>query len=303
MPPPSPDGAPAIVVAGVSRFYAAQPALRGVSFGVAPGERVALLGRNGAGKTTLLRILAGVLDPSAGRVQIAGADPSEPDPGWRARLGFLPEQPPLHDDMSVAAYLEYVAELRGADAAAAERVIAQCELGSHAGRRIGTLSHGFRQRVGLAQAIVHQPQVLLLDEPAAGLDPAQTAALRTLLQSLELTLLLSSHLLSEVARIATRYLVLEEGRLVRDFGASDEQEGVRLRVEPASGVPAPHRILVDVVGTTSFEAIDECTFRIATGDRAAVCRALIAAGHELVALERPTSTLSELEAIFGEAAP
>ncbi len=302
MPPASPEGAPAIRVAGVSRFYAAQPALRRVSFTVADGERVALLGRNGAGKTTLLRILAGVLDASAGQVRIAGADPLDPDPAWRARLGFLPERPPLHDDMNVAPYLLHVAELRGAEPRAAAQVLQRCDLGPYAERRIGTLSHGVRQRVGLAQAIVHGPRVLLLDEPAAGLDPAQTAALRTLLQSLELTLVLSSHLLSEVSRIATRYLVLEEGRLVRDFAAADEDERVRLRVEPAPGVPAPERILVDVVGQRGFEMLDASTFRIDPAHRAIVCRALIGAGHELVALERPTSTLSELEAIFGEVA-
>lgn len=300
--PASAKGAPAIHVAGVSRFYATQPALRQVSFSVDDGERVALLGRNGAGKTTLLRILAGVLDPSAGEVRIAGAAPSDPDPAWRARIGFLPERPPLHDDMDVAPYLRHAAELRGADPKAAARVIERCGLRRHAERRIGTLSHGVRQRVGLAQAIVHGPRVLLLDEPAAGLDPAQTLGLRELLQSLELTLVLSSHLLSEVARIATRYLVLEEGRLVRDFAATDEDERVQLRVEAAAGIPTPERILVDVVGRDGFETVDGTTFRIDAADRAAVCRALIAAGHELVALERPTSTLSELEAIFGEVA-
>jgi len=298
----SPQGAPAIQVADLSRFYAAQPALRHVSFSIASGERVAILGRNGAGKTTLLRILAGVLDPSAGQVRVAAATPSDDDPSWRSRLGFLPDRPPLHDDMSVAAYLEYVAELRGAPRNAARRVVERCELEECAHRRIGALSHGFRQRVGLAQALVHEPPVLLLDEPAAGLDPAQMAALRSLLQSLELTLVLSSHLLSEVARIATRYLVLEGGRLVKDFATGAEDPRVRLRVAAAPGVTPPRRILVGLVGMEGFEAIDEETFRIDASDRAAVCRALLAAGHELLALDRPTSTLSELEALFSEVA-
>lgn len=300
MSTPRPDGAPAISVAGLSRFYGAQPALSQVSFAVAPGERVALLGRNGAGKTTLLRILAGVLDPSAGRVRIAGASPGAPDPSWRRRVGFLPERPPLHDDMRVGEFLRHVAALRGAGPGAAERVIERCRLGERADRRIGALSHGHRQRVGLAQAIVHEPRVLLLDEPAAGLDPAQMAALRELLQGLQLTLLLSSHLLSEVARIATRYLVLEEGRLVRDFRAGEATEWVRLRVEPAAGAPPPRRVLAAALGAEAFVAIDERTFRVSAADRAAVCRALITVGHELVALEAPTTTLGELEAIFGE---
>jgi len=302
MPPASAEAEPAIEVGGLGRFYASLPALQKVGFRVAPGEHVALLGRNGAGKTTLLKILAGVLEPSTGRVRIAGASPSDEDPSWRRRLGFLPERPPLHDDMTVAAYLSYVATLRGSDQRAADRVIERCRLGERQGRRIGTLSHGHRQRVGLAQALVHEPEVLLLDEPAAGLDPAQTAALRELLQSLELTVVLSSHLLSEVARIATRYLVLEEGRLVRDWQASDDGEWVRLKVDASASAPPPRRVLTEAIGAR-YEALDDGAFRIGASDRASACRALIEAGHELVALERPTDALGELEALFGEVPP
>ncbi len=299
MPHASVEAEPAIAVEGLGRFYASQPALQKVSFRVAPGEHVALLGRNGAGKTTLLKILAGVLEPTTGRVRIGGASPSAEDPSWRRRLGFLPERPPLHEDMTVAAYLRYVAALRGAGERAAARAIERCRLGERQDRRIGTLSHGHRQRVGLAQALVHEPRVLLLDEPAAGLDPAQTAALRELLQSLELTLVLSSHLLSEVARIADRYLVLEEGRLVRDWQAGDDRQWVRLRVEEASAAPPPRLVLAKAIGDR-YEVVGEGAFHIATADRGAACRALIDAGHELVALERPTDVLAELEALFGE---
>lgn len=298
----SAEAEPAIEVEGLGHSYASQPALRSVSFRVSEGEHVALLGRNGAGKTTLLKILAGVLEPTTGRLRLAGASPSSEDPRWRRRLGFLPEHPPLHDEMTVRAYLRYVARLRGAGPRAAARVIERCRLGEGQGQRIGTLSHGHRQRVGLAQALVHEPRVLLLDEPAAGLDPAQTAALRELLQSLDLTLVLSSHLLTEVARIATRTLVLESGRLVQDFHAAGDAAWVRLRVEAAADAPGPRRVLAAAIGER-YEALDEGTFRLAPADRAAACRALIEAGHELVALERPTDALAELEALFGEVPP
>ena len=237
---------------GLARRYGSVLAVSDLSASLAPGEVVGLLGPNGAGKSTTLRMLAGTLAPSAGRALVGGVDVSEDPLGARRKVGFLPEVPPIHADMTVQAMLRYAGRLYGLRdvAGATERAIADAQLGDVAHRLIGHLSKGFRQRVGLAVAILHQPEVLLLDEPTSGLDPAQRASLRELLQSLadgSVTILLSTHVLAEVEALCRRVLVMHGGHLRADLRLADlPSNRVRLRVRRSDGLEAALRPIAGV---------------------------------------------------------
>jgi len=203
------------------RFGAVQ-ALDQVSFSLEEGEIVGLLGENGAGKTTTLRLLSGALVPDSGRVTIGGRDLFSDRVMTRRKVGYLPEQLPLDERMRVRPFLDYVARLRGLNRAertdGIERVLHSCALEELADRGIGVLSRGGRMRVALAQALVHNPEVLLLDEPTAGLDPQQVLNMRRLILSLSghHTILFSSHNLTEVAAVCNRIVFLKQGRLVAE---------------------------------------------------------------------------------------
>jgi ABC-2 type transport system ATP-binding protein len=205
---------------GISKSFGSARALDGVSFAVSGGEIVGLLGPNGSGKTTLLRILTGFFPADAGVAVVAGIRIDEDSLEVRRRVGFLPEQAPLYLDLSVEQLLGFAAEVklplkeRRSERIAA--VLADCGLAAVRGKRIGALSKGYRQRVGIAQALIGRPQVLVLDEPTAGLDPATVLELRSLVRSLKgrTTILLSSHILADVASVCDRVLILHRGRLV-----------------------------------------------------------------------------------------
>jgi len=211
-----------IRVRGLEKRYGETRALCGISFEVERGEVVGFLGPNGAGKSTTIRCLAGFLQPTAGDVEVAGVrvDPDEPDS--RRSIGYLPETTPLYRRMRVLDYLEYVARVRGMSRrerrGALGRVVDDCDLHGHETRRIAELSKGYRQRVGLAQALLSDPEVLLFDEPTSGLDPAEIARIRALIRKLgeTKTVLLSTHILSEVQTLAQRVLILARGELVAD---------------------------------------------------------------------------------------
>ncbi|MBN1826314.1 MAG: ABC transporter ATP-binding protein [Candidatus Eisenbacteria bacterium] len=209
-----------IVVEDLSKRFGAFHALRGVSFRVRAGEVVGFLGPNGAGKTTTLRILTGWLRPTAGRVRVAGHDPGDEGGEARRRIGYLPERVPLYPDMRVRGYLRFVAEMKGFSGREGERLASEalerCGADPVADRRTAAISHGFRQRVGLAQALLGDPDVLLLDEPTIGLDPEQAASFRALIRELagERTILLSTHILTEAARLCGRVMILDEGELL-----------------------------------------------------------------------------------------
>ena len=194
-------------------------ALGGVSFQIRRGEIAALLGPNGSGKTTTLRILATALAPTAGRARVAGFDVTLQSLDVRRRIAYLPENVPLYPEMRVEEYLTFRGRLRGLRgprlAARLRETIEQCGLGDAARRTIATLSRGYRQRVGLADGLLHEPDVLLLDEPLAGLDPAQVDAVRALLQGLgpDRCVLFSTHVLAEAERTCHRALILNAGRL------------------------------------------------------------------------------------------
>ena len=205
----------------LTKRYGRLTAIRDVSFEIAKGEVVGFLGPNGAGKTTTMRILTGYLPPSAGRAVIAGFDLATEPRAAKRVTGYLPETPPLYPEMKVRDYVRYVATLhdvpRAQQAAKVDGAIHACGLETVAKRVIRTLSKGFRQRVGLAQAIVHEPAVLILDEPTSGLDPIQIVEIRALIRRLSAeegrTVILSTHILAEVEAICQRVLLIAYGQL------------------------------------------------------------------------------------------
>jgi ABC-2 type transport system ATP-binding protein len=204
----------------LSKFYGGKRALGPVSFEINDGETVGFLGLNGAGKTTALRILACDLRPSAGTIEVGGVDAVAEPHEVRKRIGFLPENPPIYGDMSVSDYLRFSGELRGMTKPAVKtrlpEVLEITDLTEVANDSIGTLSHGYRQRVGVAQAIIHQPKFLILDEPTRGLDPVQIVEMRNLIHDLKQnhTVLISSHILTEISQTCDRLLVLGKGALL-----------------------------------------------------------------------------------------
>ncbi len=210
-----------IEVSGLSKKYGDKTALEDVSFSVGEGEIVGLLGLNGAGKSTTMNILAGYIGATSGAVRIAGLDILEQARAVRALVGYLPEQPPLYGEMTVTEQLRFVHRLygrRGDCAANMERVMHMTGIFEVRGRLIRNLSKGYRQRVGIAQAILPRPKVLILDEPSVGLDPTQVVEMRALIREVaqDTTVILSSHILSEVQAVCGRVLVLNRGRLIAD---------------------------------------------------------------------------------------
>jgi len=211
-----------IEVQGLTKFYDERPAIQDVTFSVPKGQVLGFLGPNGAGKSTTMRILAGFLGLSAGNASVDGYDVFSHSLDVRKRIGYLPETTPLYNEMRVAGFLDLMCRLRGVSPslrrARIDHAIEVCGLEERRSEVIGRLSKGLRQRVGLAQAIVHDPKVLILDEPTAGLDPAQTRETRTLIKEIgrQHTVILSSHILSEVAATCERVLIINQGRLVAD---------------------------------------------------------------------------------------
>ncbi len=224
-----------IEVENVSKRYGETEAVRDVSFRVNAGEVVGFVGPNGAGKTTTMKVLACLMPPTAGMARIAGFDTVDRSADARRSLGYLPESVPLYTDMTVRQYLSYMAALR--DVPQAQRtervseVIDAVGTREYADRRIGTLSKGFRQRVGIGQAVLHQPAAVILDEPTSGLDPGQRIEMRSLISDIgkEHAVLLSSHILSEVALVCNRIIVIDRGSLVAD--------GTLPEIAAAAGLP------------------------------------------------------------------
>lgn len=226
-----------IEVEGLSKDYGAVKALCGVSFSVPRGQVVGLLGPNGAGKTTAMRILTGFVAPTDGQARVAGLDVVEDTPAARRQIGYLPEGNPLYHDLRVEEALEFTASLHGlkgkARKDAAKRSSETAGLTGMSRRLVGTLSKGLKQRVGLAQALMHEPDVLVLDEPTSGLDPNQQEDMRGLIRTLgaERTVILSTHILPEVEAVCDRALIINEGRLVADGTVNDikrqQSEGAR----------------------------------------------------------------------------
>lgn len=259
-----------IEVQHLTKRYGRVTAVDDVSFRVERGEILGFLGPNGAGKTTTMRILTGYMPASEGRATVAGYDVFEQPIEAKRRTGYLPETPPLYPDMTVREYLEFVARIKlGSDLTKAQRrsrvnaVMDRTRVADMATRLCSKLSKGYRQRVGLAQAIIHNPEVLILDEPTAGLDPKQIIETRELIRSLagDHTVILSTHILPEVAQTCQRVIIINKGRVV----ASDSPENLtaRLRgtetmyVQVEGGGPDAPRALEMVAGVTRVTLADQ----------------------------------------------
>lgn len=226
-----------IEVEHLSKIYGSTPAVQDVTFSVEPGEIVGFLGPNGAGKTTTMRILAGYLPATSGTARIAGYDVHENSLAVRQRIGYLPETPPLYPEMTVEGFLYFVARLKGVSAGdRAQRVrnaITRCNLQEKRSVLIRKLSKGFRQRVGIAQAIVHDPPAIILDEPTVGLDPRQIIEVRNLIKSLagSHTIILSTHILPEVRMTCSRVTIINKGKVV----ATNTPENLEASLASGSG--------------------------------------------------------------------
>lgn len=213
---------PMIAIQDLSKVYGPTHALRGISFEVPRGQVVGFLGPNGAGKSTTMKILTGYVMPTEGKVKVAGIDVESSPVEARSHIGYLPESNPLYDDMMVQEYVEYMADMRQLPASTRQSsiqgAIERCGVGPVRGKTIRELSKGYRQRVGLAQAILHDPDLLILDEPTTGLDPNQILEIRSLIRELgqEKTVLMSTHVLPEVQATCSRVLIVSDGQIVAD---------------------------------------------------------------------------------------
>jgi ABC-2 type transport system ATP-binding protein len=296
-----------ISVEGLTKDYGARRAVDSLNFTVEPGEIVGFLGPNGAGKTTTMRILTGYMPPSSGRATVAGFDVVDQSLEVRHRVGYLPETVPLYPDMSVFEYLKFMADLRRLPKAdeRVDEVLELVHMEDRADGYVGNLSKGMRQRIGLAQALIHQPEVLILDEPTIGLDPAQIIEVRRLISSLgkDRTVLLSTHILSEAQQVCNRVLIINKGVIV----AEDTPERLTSRVTGAQrvslqvrgdedgleavicSVPGVLRVTGGHNGSLEFETL------AGQDVRPEVARAIITAGYDLLEM-RPLGV--SLEEIF-----
>jgi ABC-2 type transport system ATP-binding protein len=244
-----------IKVQNVTKLFGAQKALNNVSFEIQSGEIVGFLGPNGAGKSTLMKIITGFIPPSSGDVFVNGKNVLENQMEIRRTLGYLPEQNPLYTDMYIVEFLDFVAGIYKIKnrVSRIEEVIGMTGLEPEINKKIGSLSKGYRQRVGLAQAIIHDPSVLILDEPTSGLDPNQIIEIRNLIQNLgkEKTVLLSTHIMQEVDAICDRIIIINNGILVAD----DNTEGIHQKGKTSTGT-----LLVELMSP-----INEKDFKSITG--------------------------------------
>jgi ABC-2 type transport system ATP-binding protein len=268
----------------LTKYYGNYPAIENVNFSVQEGEIMGFLGPNGAGKTTTMRILTGYMPPTRGTATVAGYDVFEDSLEVRRRIGYLPETVALYDEMSVRSYLTFMAELRGVrrPKARVDEVMGIVHIDDEADTLLGHLSKGYRQRAGLGQALVHDPEILILDEPTMGLDPRQIREVRELIKGLagDHTVILSTHILSEASQTCERVLIISEGEII----AEDTPEGLTQRLEGNERiylqVASPTVALVERLGrldgVLAVEADDAEAFELACAP-GADCRAEIAA--------------------------
>lgn len=299
-------------VKDLHKYYGTFPAVRGVTFDVAPGEIVGFLGPNGAGKTTTMKIITGFMAMTSGQVRVDGHDVTADSLEVRRRIGYLPESAPLYDDLTVTEYLSFIADVRGMRGALRRermaKVIGVCGLDSKARAVIKTLSKGFRQRVGLAQAIIHDPKLVILDEPTVGLDPNQIADVRDLIRQIgqNNTVMLSSHVLSEVEATCTRVIIINDGMIVAVGTAAELQrqhsEGARVKVS-IRGADEKALIVLRELESVASATLDNrvapiCDMTVQPKARDAFLvdlqRACVARGWVLESLRDEASTLEDV---------
>ncbi|HCB01620.1 MAG TPA: MFS transporter [Anaerolineae bacterium] len=295
-----------IKVSGLTKDYGARRAIHNLSFDAKQGEIVGFLGPNGAGKTTTMRILTGYMPPSDGEAMVAGYDVVEESLEVRKRVGYLPETVPLYTDMVVFDYLKYMGDLRRLPDVEdrVDEVLDRVGLLDRAQGFIGNLSKGMRQRVGLAQALLHQPEVLILDEPTIGLDPGQVVEIRELIREIgkEKTVLLSTHLLNEAQNLCDRVLIINKGKIV----AEDTTENLQARLLGAERVVVKVRgdgdqlaeTIKEVKGVRKIETLEDgaVEFEFASGKdlRPEVAKQVIKSGYDLLELRPLGMSLEEI---------
>jgi ABC-2 type transport system ATP-binding protein len=298
-----------IEVQNLVKKYGSVTAVKGISFTAQPGQVTGFLGPNGAGKTTTMRMLTGFLPPTSGKAVVAGYDVFEQSMEVRKRVGYLPESVPLYRDMTAVGYLMYIAEIRGLKYRRdkAMEALERVALAHRAESRIRTLSKGMRQRVGLAQALLHDPDVLILDEPTIGLDPIQVLELRELVRELgrKHTLLFSTHILSEAEQVCDSVVIINNGEIIAQ-GAPSELRGtlerggrvlLRVNVAPDTALPAI-QALPEVASTgISMDGIIVTPKSAEIDPRPAIARTVVQNGWDLIEL-RPLAV--NLEEIFLE---
>ena len=308
-----------IEVSHLSKNYGSRPAVKDLSFTVGDGQIFGLLGPNGAGKSTIMNILTGYIAPTSGEVKVAGFSLPEQAQQAKACVGYLPEQPPLYPEMTVQEYLDFASELKGVRRA--ERKEQVCRAARRTGleevlpRLIRSLSKGYRQRVGIAQALLGSPKLIILDEPTVGLDPAQVIEIRKLIRELGKahTVILSSHILSEVQAVCSQVLILAKGRLVA-VGAPDElgeklSSGSCLKATVLGDGQTVLKAVGSIPGIRKVELEGESdgqvTFTAESTDdtdrRAEVSRALSQAGCTVLALSAESKTLEDVFLALTEA--
>jgi gliding motility-associated transport system ATP-binding protein len=311
-----------IEVSGITKEFGRFTAVRNLEFTVQTGEVLGFLGPNGAGKTTTMRILTGYIPPTSGTARVAGHDVIAEPLLAKRKIGYLPENPPLYPEMTVTDYLDFVARIKIKGATKSTRQakvmasIERCALEEVEKKLIGRLSKGYRQRVGLAQALVHDPEVLILDEPTAGLDPKQINDTRELIRSLggDRTIVLSTHILPEVAMTCDRVVIINRGRVVAQGTTASLTERFRgaepLEVTVAGSDQDARRVLVAIDGVRTVESVGidagATVFRVDVAEgrdlRSEISSRIVSAGLGLLGLHQQGMTLEEvyLRAISSE---
>ena len=303
-----------IEVQSLCKNYGLFQALKDISFRVDKGQVVGFLGPNGAGKTTTMRILTCFMPASSGHVTIAGYDVFKQSREVRKRIGYLPENVPLYPEMTVSKYLTYMAKIRGVPSRQRKEqldsAVESCGLTERRHQIIGQLSRGYRQRVGLAQALIHNPDVLILDEPTSGLDPRQIVEIRQLIKSLgtERTILFSTHILSEASLTCERLLIISRGQITGDVplshgravsldGTDAAEKTIRLEIAGAT-TDEVLAVLRDIPDVTTAAQVDTGTFHIQsaieTDIRAAVAETIVGRGWQLLEMRTVEMTLEEV---------
>ncbi len=297
-----------IEVSGLSKFYGDYKAIDDVSFKITEGSIVGLLGLNGAGKSTILKMLASYLAPTKGTIQVADFNYDDRLSELRKAIGYLPDRPPIYEEMRVTDFLYYAAKLRGIAASEAgplvEDALNKTNLLSERSTHLGQLSHGFRQRVGIAQAIVHRPRLLILDEPINGLDPIQIVEMRDLILSFKkiYTVILSSHILSEITKTCDQILILDKGKLVAE-GSEAELEshmtGMSVQIDWRNSAEAIFSKLKGLPGVLSAElsvsdGIAHATMKLESDLRGQLAKAVLENSGELLTLRQLDSGLEGL---------
>lgn len=303
-----------IVCDKLTRKYGALTAVNNVSFEIGRGEIVGLLGHNGAGKTTIMKMMTGYLEPTAGTASVDGVDVVSHRQQAQAKIGYLPENGPLYTDMTVYDFLLYTADLRGVprekQTAAVREAMKKTDITSKATQTIQTLSRGYRQRVGVTQALLHRPPILILDEPTNGLDPSQVQHMRTLIRDLsrESTIVLSTHILQEVDAVCSRVLIVSNGRLVLDKKLAELQKGERLLLATDRSPDEAQAVLQSAPGVSAVEFLGQSggEYRFALSANGGglhdlapqLARRLVEKGFALYSL---TPEVRDLERVFREA--